>query len=86
MIICSGPHPLLSEPFESYSLKSCVEGFVFPYKGYSDEAVPLLLRIKTTYTFSLTSIFNEYSSTAGFVNNQSSPGSSLEEEDFWVLS
>lgn len=27
-----------------YSLESCTEGFVFPYKGYPDQAVPLLFR------------------------------------------
>lgn len=27
-----------------YSLESCTEGFVFPYKGYSDQAIPLLYK------------------------------------------
>lgn len=29
-------------PAARYSLESCTQGFVFPYKRYSDQAVPLL--------------------------------------------
>lgn len=31
-----------------HSLESCTEGFVFPYKGYSDQAIPLLERKDNT--------------------------------------
>lgn len=35
---------LKAAPFSEakYSLERCAEGFVFPYEGYSDQAVPLL--------------------------------------------
>ncbi len=42
----------------SYSLESCTEGFVFPYKGYSDQAIPLLTSIKENTILSTISLLS----------------------------
>lgn len=36
-----------------YSLESSTEGFVFPYKGYSDQAIPLLFGTKENTTLNI---------------------------------
>lgn len=84
MIVCFfffPPHVLLTEQTfirmaafagGGYSLESCIERFVFPYKGYSDQAIPLLFREReeNTLTFyNLSPVLTNCSLTALIFNN-----------------